>query len=306
MTPPSELSLNWRFERLSDERAVLGESPVWDAGGNCIWWVDIDGSKVFRTDAESGRTTVWPAPEFTGCVAVAAEGDVMVGMESGIFRLDPGSGRFDRLVALELRGIRFNDSTIDRDGNLWAATMDVDNIRPIGTLYRIAPDLTMTEILTGFITPNGLAVDADRGRLYISDSHQTVQSVWSHPLDIATGAVGDRKVFFPMRDQDGRPDGATLDAAGNYWIAGVGGWALYKLDPAGDVLAQVKTPMPTPTKPAFGGPDNSRMFLTSKTADEGTDGGFLTSAETDEDGIAVPLFGPLPKGSRAYAAGEGK
>jgi len=305
-TRPDAPSSDPIFRRLSDARAVLGESPVWDASANAVWWVDIDGSKVFRTDADTGATRVWPTPEFAGCVAVSSTGQVVIGMETGLFLLNVDTGAFTRVVDLERKGVRFNDSTVDKHGNLWAAIMDVDNIQTIGTLFRITPAFAVTEVMSGFITPNGLAVDAARGRLYVSDSHATVQTVWWHPIDLDSGAVGERHSFFPMHDHSGRPDGATLDAEGNYWIAGVGGSTLYKLDPDGNRLAAIETPMPAPTKPAFGGPDLNRIFLTSKTDENGMDGGFLTVADTSESGSAVTMFGLSADASKNYSAVVGK
>ncbi len=306
MTPPVESSHDWVFKRLSDARALLGESPVWESSANAVCWVDIDGSKVFRTDAECGDTAVWAAPEFAGCVAVSVEGAVMVGMESGLFRLDTQTGVFDRVMRLERKGVRFNDSTVDAAGNLWAATMDVANVEPIGTVYRIGLDLSATEVMSGFTTPNGLAVDARRGRLYVSDSHASVQTVWWHPLDLRSGAVGDRRTFFPMREFNGRPDGAALDALGNYWIAGVGGSALHKLDPDGNHLAEIRTPMPAPTKIAFGGKDLDQVFLTSKTDEGGGVGGYLMVAETPENGADATLFGSPEETNDLYSSDAGK
>ncbi|WP_161973665.1 SMP-30/gluconolactonase/LRE family protein [Hwanghaeella grinnelliae] len=304
--PPNAPSSTLQFRRLSDARAMLGESPVWDASANAVWWVDIDGSKVFKTDAETGATRVWPAPEFAGCVAVSATGQIVVGMETGLFLLNCDSGAFTCVVDLGRNGVRFNDSTVDRNGTLWAAIMDVDNTKPIGTLFRITPDFTVTEVMSGFITPNGLAVDAERGRLYVSDSHPSIQTVWWHPIDLDDGSVGERHDFFPMHDHSGRPDGATLDADGNYWIAGVGGAAVHKLDPDGTHLAEYATPMPAPTKPVFGGADLTRIFLTSKADETGGEGGHLTVADTSENGSAVTLFGARPDAREDYSAVIGK
>ena len=70
-----------------------------------------------------------------------------------------------------------------------------------------------------------------------------------------------------MRDLEGRPDGANVDAEGNYWIAGVGGGLLHVFAPDGKHIAQHETLCLAPTKPAFGGPDLDIIFLTSKLGD---------------------------------------
>src|SRR3546814_5528587 len=43
---------------LLDARALLGESPVWHAAEARLYWVDIDGRKIHRTDPASGADEV--------------------------------------------------------------------------------------------------------------------------------------------------------------------------------------------------------------------------------------------------------
>jgi sugar lactone lactonase YvrE len=276
------------FAPLSTVTAELGESPVWSAAEGAVWWVDIPGRRLHKTSLDSGATRSWETPEQIGFVALTKAG-VVAGMESGLFAFDPGPGAFELIWRLPDDGVRFNDATTDPAGRLWAGTMDIDNVRAAGKLYRIEPDTTVTTILSGMRIPNGLAVDAVRGRLYVSDSHPDLQSVWAMDLDIRSGAVGGQRAFAGFHDLDGRPDGAALDTDGNYWIAGVGGGEIYVLTPDGGLVATVPTPMDGPTKLAFG---DGRVFLTSKS---GTgDGGKLMAARSPVRGAPVPLFGFHP------------
>ncbi|HMA16623.1 MAG TPA: SMP-30/gluconolactonase/LRE family protein, partial [Kiloniellaceae bacterium] len=217
------LERNWRFRRLSDARAVLGESPVWSARDRCVWWVDVTGRKLLRSDAASGATRVWRTPEEIGFVTLTAAGGVVAGMASGLFAFDPaGGGSFRLILPLEGRNVRFNDAAVDAAGRLWAATCDIDNRAPVGRLLRIEPDLRATTVLQGLLTPNGLAVDSARGRLFLSDSHPTVRALWRLPFDLAGGGLGEREELAHFGGLKGRPDGGALDAEGGYWIAGVG------------------------------------------------------------------------------------
>ncbi|WP_274426432.1 SMP-30/gluconolactonase/LRE family protein [Chelativorans sp. YIM 93263] len=277
------------FDFLSMSRATLGESPVWSAGGNCLWWVDIEGSRVFRTDASTGRTVEWSTPEMAGIAACCGGGGVVVGMESGLFHLHLSTGHFERVAALNERGVRFNDATVDSMGRLWAATMEFAYRRPAGILYRIDPDFTMHEVVTGLFIPNGLAVDEERGRLYFSDSHPDLQTVWCADLDFRSGSIGERRIFARFENRRGRPDGATIDADGNYWIAGVGGGSLHVFSPEGDHLHQYEVPVDNPTKIAFGGSDLNQIYLTSK-ADRGN-GGRLAVTRTGSRGRMSFSFG---------------
>ncbi|MGD1878598.1 MAG: SMP-30/gluconolactonase/LRE family protein [Kiloniellaceae bacterium] len=280
----------WRFETLSDAQAVLGESPVWSARDNGVWWVDVTGRKLLRTAAADGRTQVWPTPEEIGFVVPTAEGRLVAGMESGLFLFDPARGGFTLIWRLEGQGVRFNDAATDSAGRLWAATCDIENREAAGELLCIEPDLAVRQVVAGLLTPNGLAADSAGGWLYLSDSHPTVRSLWRLPMDVANGATGERQEVADFGDLKGRPDGGAFDAAGTYWIAGVGGSALHGFAPDGRRLAEIAPPMESPTKFVFGGSALDRVFLTSKAGDAG--GGRLA--------VATPSLG------RAVLHGRGE
>ena len=278
------------FRTHASEPAELGESPFWMEAGNCVWWVDIDGKRLLRTDADSGKTAVWATPETPGFVLPTVKGGIVVGMETGLFSFAEEAGGFTRLIALDAPGMRFNDATTDDRGRIWTGTMTMGERRPDGVLYRIDPDLTMTPVITGLMTPNGLAVDGARGRLYLSDSNSDIQTVWTADLDMESGAVGEREVFLDMFGVTGRPDGATLDADGNYWLAGITGGVVYQLAPDGTVIAEFQVPSIDPTKPAFGGPALDRLFVTTRKSD-GAPGGLFVADTIGVRGRAVPFFG---------------
>jgi sugar lactone lactonase YvrE len=61
----------------------------------------------------------------------------------------------------------------------------------------------------------------------------------------------------------GRPDGATVDAQGNYYSAMYEGHRLVKFSPQGEVLAVIETPVQCPTMPCFGGKDLKTLFITT-------------------------------------------
>lgn len=292
MPPFSLASLSsWHFEKLTEEEAILGESPVWSPQDSCLWWVDVTGRRLFRSAAEGGATESWPMPEEIGFAVLAAQGAVVVGLESGLFRFDPETAKLELIFELRDAGARFNDACTDPAGRLWAATCDIANREPLGRLYRIAPDLTAEAVVDNLMTPNGLAVDGLNGQLYLSDSHPTVQKLWRAPLDVATGALGPRRVLADFAGLRGRPDGGVIDAEGTYWIAAVDGGLLYAFSPEGARLAAVATPMANPTKFAFGGAGLQQVFLASKCGEGDDPGGCLMTARPGVSGRCETPFG---------------
>ena len=249
------------FQPLSTARAQLGESPVWSTRDSAVWWVDITGRRLLKTTLDE-QTEEWAMPEFPGFVQCVAD-RVFVGMQTGIFRFTPENGHLERVVTISEPGMRFNDACTDSRGRIWAGTMDVENKRPNGTLYVFDPaGNTLEPHLFGFRTINGLAWDEVRGRLYLSDSHPTVQTVWTCEL-APEGRLLNRSIFTRFHHLVGRPDGAAIDDLGHYWIAGVGGGTLYCFHPDGNLLARYDVPAKSPTKPVFIPEDGNSLVLTS-------------------------------------------
>lgn len=246
------------FAPLGDARAMLGESPVWCPRARAVWWIDIDGRKLLRTRL-SGATQAWDTPEIPGFVQPGPDGAPIVGMQTAVFRFDPGAGAFAPIAALPQDGVRFNDACTGADGRIWAGTMDLENRRAIGVLYSLDPGGGLVAQQDGFLTVNGLAWDHGRARLFVSDSHVSVQTVWTMPAP--GGRLGARAVFARFHDLPGRPDGAAMGADGDYWIAAVGGARICRFAPDGALAQRIATSMAQPTKILI---TDDGMFFTSR------------------------------------------
>ena len=261
------------FQPISPYRAALGESPVWCVESRSVWWVNCEGRRLINT-VPGGATRTWPTPETIGFVAPAF-GHVLVGLETGLFIFNPAMESFEKVLDLEDREVRFNDAAVGA-GYLWASTMDRGVEQPNGSVLRIGPDFTPYTCLAGFRRANGLAVDAARRRLYVSDSHPERASIAVATLDAGTTDILRIEPFAEGPPRPGRPDGAALDADGNYWIARVDAGLVDVMALDGRVVSSLVVPVPEPTKIAFGGPDMRSLFLTSK--EKGALGGRLLAA----------------------------
>jgi sugar lactone lactonase YvrE len=65
--------------------------------------------------------------------------------------------------------------------------------------------------------------------------------------------------------QEGRPDGAAVDAQGYYWIAHVNGWRVARYSPDGKIDRTIGLPVQRPTMCAFGGDNLDVLYVTSAT-----------------------------------------
>lgn len=252
-------------------RCAVGESPVWHAREQAWYWVDIPARRVWRLDHASGALRHWSTHEMVACIAPRAAGGLVAGMESGMFALDlmpDGSVRAERLAAPPelVPGMRFNDGRCDRQGRFWAGTMwmDMTAALPVGRLYRYEPEAGLSPPqVSGLVTQNGLAWSPDGRTMYLSDSHPTRRCVWAFDYDIDSGMPSNRRLFIDMAAYAGRPDGATVDSDGCYWVAGNDGGSVLRFTPAGVLDRELALPFLKPSMPRFGGPRLDTMLITS-------------------------------------------
>lgn len=66
------------------------------------------------------------------------------------------------------------------------------------------------------------------------------------------------------KDEDGYPDGMTIDSHGNLWVGMWQGGKVTCVDPRiGKVIREIKMPAIRCTACAFGGPDLTDLYVTS-------------------------------------------
>lgn len=99
--------------------------------------------------------------------------------------------------------------------------------------------------------------------MYLSDSHQSVQTIWVFDYDRATGTPHGRRLFVDMNQYPGRPDGAAVDVDGCYWICGNDAGQLHRFTPAGKLDRSIALPVKKPAMCAFGGDHFDTLYVTS-------------------------------------------
>lgn len=240
--------------------APLLEGPVWV--DDALWFVDIKSHKIYRYDPASGDKRSWDAPDQIGFVAPIAGGEFVAGLKSGLARFDPADGSFVPLVDPEpgLPGNRLNDATVDPFGRLWFGSMDDAEAADTGAIYRLAVDGSCVASSPLVSITNGPAVSPDGGTLYHVDTLGGV----IHACDLAAdGALANRREFVRIPNDEGYPDGPTVDSEGCVWVGLYKGSAVRRYSPAGELLETVRFPVDAITKIAFGGPELKTVFATT-------------------------------------------
>ena len=271
-------------ELLLDAGALLGESPVWHAGEGRLYWVDIDGRKIHRTDPATGADEVVELAEQIGCIAPRAGGGLVAALENGCALIDEWGAvprPFGPAVLADKPEQRFNDGRVDALGRLWVGSLTNDKTNPAATLYRLDPDGSLTEILHGLTTSNGAAFSPDGATFYHADT--PTHAIRAYDVDMTAGTLAGGRLFHQFEHGNGRPDGGAVDAEGCYWSALWDGWRVVRFSPAGELLQTVELPVQRPTMIAFGGPDLKTAFVTSA-------GKNLTDAERAKQPHAGGVF----------------
>lgn len=300
-----------RLEAAGPLPAATGESPVWRAAEQALYWVDIPAKKIVRAQIETGRRTEWLLPEQVACVAFNRDGAVLAGCETGLFAVTLGeasgasgasSGEPLKATARKLAapafpraGMRFNDGRCDRQGRFWAGTMVMDMAAaiPDGALYRFdASGALSAPVVDALITQNGLGWSPDGATMYLSDSHPLRRLIWAFDYDIESGEPRNRRVFADLHHYAGRPDGAAVDADGCYWICANDAGALLRFTPQGKLDRQINVPAIKPAMCAFGGRDLDTLFVTSirPAAGASEHDGHLFALRPGVSGLPEPEF----------------
>lgn len=276
------MSQDWA--RLTKHYSILGESPFWHPTEQRLYWVDILGFKIHRLHIETGVQESWTMPKEPCCIAPAKTNGkpsgLVIALRDGFYRGKVWGGEITPLATTgtghlnyDTKTMRFNDGRCDSEGRFWCGTMIepmAQRASKIGTLYSLDHRSGHVQIdvqASGAAIPNGLAWSKNNKTMYWSDSFNHVLSIFD--WDAKTNVLTNRRVLknFPRKGGEaiygGRPDGAAMDADGNYYVCLMEGKGILKLAPDHTELARISTPVSFVTMPCFGGSDLKSLFVTS-------------------------------------------
>jgi D-xylonolactonase len=239
---------------------LVGEGPIWHEGR--LFWVDILGQRIHALEPDTRAHQSWPVPERIGFLIPTTTGDFIAGFKRGLGRLDLRTMRITALGSPErhLPGNRFNDAKCDRQGRLWAGTMNESSREATGWLYRYTGRDGFRAMDGPYVVTNGPAISPDGATLYHTDTAQRT----IHAFDLSSqGELSNRRPFARLREEDGHPDGMTTDAAGDLWVGKFAGWGIDRYHPDGRLAERIAFPVKNVTSCVFGGERLDRLFATS-------------------------------------------
>lgn len=279
----------------------LGEAPVWSAELNLLLWIDLPTAQLWRHDLQSGetRSDTLPVEPLLGAIAPTDVPEIfLLTHRRGISLInidtlaittfaDPEKGR---------DSVMYNDAKVDRLGRLWAGTSHVREAEPRGALWIVDADRNSRLVDAGFAIANGPAFSPDGRTAYFSDS--LAKQILAYDVSI-DGAVSGRRIFCEFGEQEGLPDGLTVDAEGFVWVAHWAGSRVSRRNSQGEAVMTIDVPAPHATSLCFGGVDYRDLFITTAwdSSSEPTrrlfpSAGHVFHLTPDAQGLPEPKFVP--------------
>jgi sugar lactone lactonase YvrE len=258
-----------KFEVVHDAPMLVGESAIWHEVESALYWVDIEGLTVNRLHAASGKFSSWKMGSNPSALAIDDNNFLVVATRERLLRLNTTDGAETPIAdaPYDTSKVRFNDGRVDPAGRFWIGTMYEPRDQPAAEMYVLARDNLRCAWRGGMTNSNGLAWSLDGRTMFHADT--TTHRIDCYDFDVATGEHSNRRTIltFPTDktapEYGGRPDGATMDSEGMYWVAMFEGGRVLRISPTGEILREIKLPVRCPTSVCFGGPDLRTLYITS-------------------------------------------
>jgi sugar lactone lactonase YvrE len=161
--------------------------------------------------------------------------------------------RRDELLRVDIVAGRVNRDRVADDG----ALVPVRTYQVPGTMGAIAP------VRADDLQRAGLE---SRRRRDVPRGHGP-GVVHAFTFDAGRGTISDGRVLITAPEEVGGPDGLTVDADGDLWVAIFGGGRVHRSSPDGALRQALSVPAMESTSCAFAGPGLHRLYVTTATED---------------------------------------
>lgn len=254
---------------VSDIKCMLGEGPFWEDRTYSIYWVDIPGCEFHIYEFRSGKQKAYKIGQMIGCIVPGKDPDIIfAALENGFASFSMAKGELNMISDPEhdMPGNRFNDGKCDVMGRFWAGTMSRDEEPGKGALYTLEKDFSVQKKVDKVGVSNGLAWSMDHKIMYYIDT--LTFRIVAYDFDPETGNIRNPRVAVKIPQENGFPDGMTIDNEGKLWVAHWEGSRVCRWDPeSGQKIGSIDMPVSKPTSCTFGGEKLDRLFVTSARVD---------------------------------------
>jgi len=249
---------------LWDIKCKLGEGTLWVKEHNSIYFVDIKKKNICSFNTKNKKKKIIKVNKEIGFLAHIQKNIFILGLQGELRIVDLKSKRKIKSIIVEknLKLNRINDGKTDKSGRLWFGTMDnLERNINRGALYCVDKDLEIKKIDKNYMITNGPAFINDKN-FYHTDSRK--KRIYKIKVDKKLNILN-KKIFKKFTIKDGSPDGMTLDNKNNLWVGHYNGACISVFNKSGKRIHKIDLPAKNITNCAFGGKNNSELFITSAT-----------------------------------------
>lgn len=272
----------------------LGESPTFDKRRNRLFWVDIRGKKFHYLDLRNSEIKTYESVGMISSIVPTIKNLIAATVGHGLYLVnDNGIHILLTEVENNQKSTRFNDGKADPFGNYVVGTMDLEENRPIGSLY-VIKEKTVKCILTHLTISNGITWDIRKRVFYHIDTPRKSVEAYSYDKEMNIEKIG---TSIDFRKEVGYPDGMTIDADGNLWVAHWGGNRISLHDPERQrKIGEILFPAQNITSCVFANDGLHDLYVTSASNANNDDlGGSLFKVKTEYVGSETFVFNPPMK-----------
>ena len=277
-------------------RCKLGEGTLWVKEHNSIYFVDIKKKSFFSFNTKKNKKSIYKVNKEIGFLAHIKGYVFILGLQGELRIQNIKTKKKIKSIFIEkdIKLNRINDGKTDPVGNLWFGTMDnLERKIEKGSLYKLDKNLLLTKVDKNYRITNGPAF-IDQFNFYHTDSSK--KNIYKIKINKKNKIIS-KKIFKKFLPNDGSPDGMTLDKNKNLWVAHFHGACVSVFNSKAKLIHKINLPAKNITNCAFGGQNNSEVFIT--TATKGMNNaelkkfrysGFLFSIKTNAKGILQKKF----------------
>jgi sugar lactone lactonase YvrE len=241
--------------------ADVGEGPIWNSETEELIWVDVTGGKLFFYNPKTNQQEIHSLDKHVGAIALTNSAQYLLAIRDGFATYDRASGNYAYLVkVLDREDTRFNDGKIDPRGRFLAGTLKYQPSPGTASLFSLENNKFKT-LLSNVGLSNGMCWNNSGDQLFYIDS--LTQSIQAFEYDLDSGDIGEARVIINFDAAQGTPDGMTIDAAGNLWVAMWAGGKVLNISQSGEIIGEIIVPVDQVTSVAFGGIDLSTLYITT-------------------------------------------
>ncbi|MDA3979396.1 SMP-30/gluconolactonase/LRE family protein [Gallibacterium sp. AGMB14963] len=282
-------------------RNSVGESSFWNNRDRTWNWIDQTGS-IYKYSQDNNQLYEYKVNQRLGCITPTDDNNLLVAGEHQIFLIRGGKEHLLFDFKHEYEGMKFGDGHCDRQGRFILSNMyqDISKRNKYGnwySFYKRRENYSISYLNTPhLIIPNGSAFNAKGDIFYFCETDTKYRRIFKCKYDIDEGVIYHIDLYIDLSDLNvGRPDGASIDVDGCYWISCLDEGMILRITPNGNIDQIFRTPMKKPTMCSFGGKDYRTLFITSLCRgeldlQEDPYGGRCLIIETNYQGLPTPSF----------------